>query len=140
MTLVFILTALMAVADQQPTAEVPIQVGNAQLNPLDLSVTYEVINDAVDVTAYEVSTTRYFADGWKIVSTQGQDWFSSTGDSVVSMAANSIFCAWLPGRPGAIPGTHVHLWSSQSKPTSLVMYAEVTLTAVVRLDGSAVGS
>ena len=138
MVLAFILTALIAAVDP-PTVEIPIRVGNAQFNPLDLSVTYEYVNDAVDVTAYEVSITRYFADGSKIVSTQGQDWFSSTGVVDVGVVVNSIYCAWLPGRPGAIPGTHVHLWPLGSKPKAILIDAEVTLTAVVRLDGSAVG-
>jgi hypothetical protein len=138
MVFVFFLTALIAAADP-PTVEIPIRVGNAQFDPLDLSVTYEYVNDALDVTAYEVSITRYFADGSKVVSTQGQDWFSSTGVVDVGVVVNSIYCAWLPGRPGAIPGTHVHLWPSRSKPKASLIDADVTLTAVVRLDGSAVG-
>jgi hypothetical protein len=67
---VFLLAASTATT-AQPSVESPIRVGNAQVNPLDLSVTYEYTNDSLDVTAYEVTITRHFADGSKIVSTPG---------------------------------------------------------------------
>jgi hypothetical protein len=72
-----------------PAEAVPIRVGNAQVDRLDLSVTYEFVNEAADVTAYEVSITRYFADGSTLVSTQGQDWFSSIGYTAVRAALST---------------------------------------------------
>ena len=94
-----VLLALALVSGLQPAEAIPIRVGGAQVNPLDLSVTYQYVNEAADVTAYEVSITRYFADGSTLVSTQGQDWFSSTGYSALRVAAYSEYESWLPGYP-----------------------------------------
>lgn len=127
-------------ASLQSAADVPIRVRNAQINPVDLSVTYEFVNEAPNVTAYEVSITRYFADGSTLVSTQGQDWFSSTGYSVVRAVAYSLFESWLPGYSDATPGTHLHRLPSRPATTAALVDADVKLTAVIRLDGSAVGS
>ena len=123
-----------------PTEPIPIRVGNAEVNPLDLSVTYEYVNEAVDVTAYEVSITRHFADGSTLVSTQGQDWFSSTGYSDVRAVVYSEYESWLPGYPSSKPGTHLHLLRSRPASTAALIGADVRLTAVIRRDGSAIGS
>lgn len=87
-----LIAASIADADQSP-GDVPIQVGNARVNTQDLSVTYEFVNTAADVTTYELSVTRHFADGSTLV----------------------------PRRPG----------TGLCRPG---------LTAVIRLDGSAVGT
>jgi len=104
----FLLLSAVLVTGLQSDGSVPIRVGNAQIDPLDLSVTYEFVNEAHDVTAYEVSITRYFADGSTLVSTQGQDWFSSIGYSVIRAVAYSLYESWLPAYPEAQPGSNLH--------------------------------
>lgn len=122
-----------------PRAGVPIRVDNAQVNPVDLSVTYDYVNTAVDVTAYEISITRHFADGTTLVSASGQDWFSSSGYSEVRVGGFSHHAVWLVGRPGATPGPHLHQLSSPPPTKAALIDAEVTLTAVIRRDGSTFG-
>lgn len=136
----YLLLGATLVAGPQSAVDVPIRVRNAQINPVDLSVTYEFVNEAANVTAYGVSITRYFAGGSTLVSTQGQDWISSAGYSVVGAVAYSSFEAWLPGYSDATPGTHLHRLPSQPATTAALVDADVKLTAVIRLDGSAVGS
>lgn len=139
MTLFLLVTAILATGLRSDGA-VPIWIGNAQIDPMDLSVTYEFVNEAHDVTAYEVSITRYFADGSTLVSTQGQDWFSSTGYSVVRAVAYSLYESWLPAYPNAQPGTNLHRLPSPPPTKAALIDADVKLTAVIRLDGSAIGS
>jgi hypothetical protein len=135
-----LLLAISLVSGLQAAADIPIRVGNTAFDPMDLSVTYEFVNDAADVTAYEVSITRYLADGSTLVSTQGQDWFSSTGYSAVRAVAYSQYESWLPGYPTAKPGTHLHLLRPRPRSTAALIDADVKITAVIRLDGSAIGS
>ncbi len=123
-----------------PADAIPIRVGNAEINPLDLSVTYEFVNEAADVTAYEVSITRHFADGSTLVSTQGQDWFSSTGYTDVRAVVYSRYETWLPGYSSSEPGTHLHLLRSRPPSTAALIGADVRLTAVIRRDGSVIGN
>ena len=132
-----LIAASIADADQSPV-DVPIHVANARVNTQDLSVTYEFVNTAADVTAYELSITRHFADGSTLVSTQTQDWFESHGYTMVGLAAYSEYAVWLP--PNGQPGDLMHLLSERLRTKAPVMYADVRLTAVIRLDGSAVGS
>ena len=122
-----------------PDEAVPIRVGNAQVDPLDVSVTYDFVNEAADVTAYEVSITRYFADGSSLVSTQGQDWFSSIGYSAVRAVVYSEYEGWLPGYPRSKPGTHFDQLHRRPASSAILIGADVRLTATIRLDGSTIG-
>jgi hypothetical protein len=137
-TLGILLVGTLAVPLQW-SGDVPIRVRNVQIDPVDLSVTYEFVNEAVDVTAYEVSITRHFADGSVLVSTQGQDWFSSIGYAAVRAVVYSQYESWLPRYSDASPGTHWHPFPSGLVPKAALIDADVTLTAVIRLDGSARG-
>jgi hypothetical protein len=124
----------------QTDGSIPIRVGNAQIDPFDLSVTYDFVNDAIDVTAYELSITRHFADGSALVSTQGQDWFSSTGYSLVGVPVNSRICSWLPRYSPDEPGMNSHRLPSQAVANPALIDANVRVTAVIWLDGTATGS
>jgi hypothetical protein len=87
-----------------------------------------------------VSITRHFADGSTLISTQGQDWFSSTGYTDVRAVVYSRYATWLPGYSSSEPGTHLHLLHSRPASTTALIGADVRLTAIIRLDGSAMGS
>ena len=88
---------------------------------------------------HEVSITRHFADGSTLVSTQGQDWFSSTGYTAVRAVVYSQYAIWLPRYPSSEPGTSLHLLRSRPASTAALIDADVRLTAVIRRDGSAIG-
>ena len=131
--------SLVLLALLQSPGDVPIRVGDARVDPQDSSVTYSFVNTASDVTAYEVAITRHFSDGSVSVSTQGQDWFSSSGYTHLRAVYVGEDHTWLPPYPEATPGTHLHRLAPPAAKRLYLVDAEVVLTAMIRSDGTSFG-